>query len=183
MGYCELLQLRFRDQWNRSSLSDETVGILKKKEPCFNSSLALGLFANMFSVELSVIFAVVCGLLPFDTGKCWNQAIHIQEGAWANLTLKLFFAFMMSNDDWICFSLECPGFFFLLNRYALTSKSTMDIAWIRKSAWIRLLSKKNNVDKLRRKLCHFFSRRGLPLPSPTYHDVLYNFIKADNIFL
>lgn len=45
------------------------MGILKK-EPCFNSLLAHGLFANMFSVELSVVLAVVCGLLPFDTGKC-----------------------------------------------------------------------------------------------------------------
>ena len=157
-----------------------------KKEPCFNSLLAHGLFANMFSVELSVVLAVLCGLLPFDTGKWWNQAIHIQEGAWANSTLKLFFAFCCSCAmmmTLICFSLECPGFFFLLNRYALTSKCTMDIAWIRKSVWIRLLSKKNNVDKLRRKLFHFFPWRGLPLPSPTYHDIIYNFIKADNFFL
>lgn len=39
----------------------------------------------MFSVELSVVLAVVCGLLPFDTGKCLNPAINIQEGASFNL--------------------------------------------------------------------------------------------------
>lgn len=135
-----------------------------KKESCFNSLLAHGLFANMFSVELSVVLAVVCGLLPFDTGKCWNQAMNIQEGASFNLKncFSLLWCAMMMTL--ICFSLECPGFFFLLNRYALTSKCTMDIVWIRRSVWIRLLPKKNNVDKLRRKLFHFFPRRGFPLP-------------------